>query len=217
MTKIYLLLLVSVLVVTGIAGTEGDFQLVVNREWVEKSCGKEALPRFISWEELIRRNKNASDRQKLEMVNCFFNRINYAEDIDVWGVKDYWATPYEFLCKNEGDCEDYAIAKYFTLMAMGMKEEKLYIMYVKARQWGTTQSHMVLAYHDRPGAEPLILDNLIDSVKPASKRTDLSPVFGFNGKELLMAKQRAEGKPPSSSGQLKVWQNLVKNMSEKNH
>ena len=215
----YSRLIASLIVLTGIVFTviaQENFQIYINWERVETKCGKDAIPRFRAWEELIRQNKNVSDRQKIESVNRFFNKVRFAEDIDVWGVQDYWANPYEFLCKNAGDCEDYAIAKYFTLKAMGMEEVKLYIMYVKVRRLWITQSHMVLAYYSHPGADPLILDNLINSVKPASKRTDLSPVFGFNGKDLWMAKQRAEGKPLTGSGKLTTWQNLLNKMSENN-
>jgi hypothetical protein len=74
---------------------------------------------------------------------------------------------------------------------------------------------MVLAYYSTPGAEPLILDNLIDGIAPASKRPDLLPVFGFNGSGLWTSKQRSQGKlAASSSDRLKPWQALQKKMSE---
>ncbi|MFO7667183.1 MAG: transglutaminase-like cysteine peptidase [Desulfobacterales bacterium] len=179
----------------------------------EEKCGKEAPVRFTAWEELIYNDKNSSDREKLEKVNHFFNsRILFVNDIDLWGVKDYWATPLEFLCKKAGDCEDFAIAKYFTLKAMGVAEEKLNIAYVKALQHNI--AHMVLTYYSQPGAEPLVLDNLIDSIDPASKRTDLLPVFSFNGLGLWTAKQRGGGKLAGSSDRLKPWQSLLQKMSE---
>lgn len=205
-------------VAAGIAGavmTKENFR--INRELLkqaEAKYGKDAGTRLLAWEDMIRTDKSASDREKLEKVNHFFNsRIMFVNDIDLWGVQDYWATPFELLCRNAGDCEDFAIAKYFTLKAIGMDESKLNIMYVKALQYGI--AHMVLAYYSKPGAEPLILDNLIDSVNPASKRTDLLPVFGFNGSGLWTAKQRSHGKlTGTSSGRLKPWQELQKKMSE---
>ncbi|NTW45018.1 MAG: sulfate adenylyltransferase, partial [Anaerolineaceae bacterium] len=150
--------------------------------------GKQAQVRLLSWENLMRREWSSSDREKLEKVNSFMNKIPYREDIDVWGVPDYWATPVEFLGKGAGDCEDYAIAKYFTLKAMGIPEQKLRITYVKSLQVGKT--HMVLTYANKPGDEPLVLDNLYKSIKPASERRDLMPIFSFNGTELWMAQQR---------------------------
>jgi len=179
----------------------------------EEKCGKEGPARFTAWEELIHNDKSPSDREKLSKVNHFYNsRIRFVNDIELWGVQDYWATPIEFLCKNVGDCEDFAIAKYFTLKAMGVAEEKLNIAYVKAIQYNI--AHMVLTYYSEPGAEPLVLDNLIDSIDPASKRTDLMPVFSFNGLGLWTAKERGKGKMAGSADRLKPWQGLMQKMSE---
>ncbi len=125
---------------------------------------------------------------RLEVINQFFNRrIVFAEDEVVWGVADHWASPLELLEKGRGDCEDYAIAKYFSLIAVGVPVAKLRMVYVRAQvggPGGVVQAHMVLAFYARPGAEPLILDNLIGEVRPASRRTDLTPVFSFNGEGL---------------------------------
>jgi predicted transglutaminase-like cysteine proteinase len=180
---------------------------------VEKKFGKEAHSRLTAWEDLIRQDRSNSDREKLEKVNRFFNtRIRFASDMEVWGVEDYWATPIEFLCKGTGDCEDYAIAKYFTLKAMEVADEKLRITYVKALQYNI--HHMVLTYYSDPEAEPLVLDNLVDSISIASKRTDLMPIFGFNGTGLWMAQQRGQGKMAGSSNRIKSWQDVLKKMSD---
>ncbi len=126
----------------------------------------------------------ADDSTRLVAVNDFFNRrIAYGEDIDVWGQQDYWASPLEMLGVGRGDCEDYVIGKYFSLIVLGMPTAKLRLVYVRARVGGPTgsvQAHMVLAYYAAPGADPLILDNLIGDVRPASNRPDLEPVFSFN-------------------------------------
>ena len=194
--------------------TAGNFSL--DRELLqkaEKKYGRDAHNRLTAWEDLIRQDRSKTDRDKLEKVNRFFNsRIRFASDINVWGGQDYWATPIEFLCKGAGDCEDFAIAKYFTLKAMGVDDEKLRITYVKAIRYNI--HHMVLTYYSEPEAEPLVLDNLVDSISPASKRTDLMPLFGFNGSGLWTAKQRGEGKMAGSSSRIRLWQNLMQKMSE---
>jgi predicted transglutaminase-like cysteine proteinase len=95
---------------------------------------------------------------------------------------------------------------------MGVVEEKLNITYVKALQYNI--HHMVLTYYSEPGAEPLVLDNLIDSINPASKRTDLIPIFTFNGSGLWIAKQRGQGKMAGNSSRIRPWQDLLKKMSE---
>jgi len=208
------LLIFAGLVIAGPVLTELVFHF--DKEFLKKAeekCGKEAPARFSTWEDLIYQDKSPPDREKLEKVNHFFNsRIEFVSDIDLWGVQDYWATPIEFLCKKAGDCEDFAIAKFFTLKAMGVAEEKLNITYVKALQYNI--AHMVLTYYSEPGAEPLVLDNLVDSINPASKRTDLLPVFSFNGAGLWTAKERGKGKLAGSSDRLKPWQNLLQKMSE---
>jgi len=193
--------------------TAGNFSL--DKELLqkaEKKYGRDAHNRLTAWEDLIRQDRSRTDREKLEKVNHFFNsRIRFANDMEVWGVEDYWATPIEFLCKAAGDCEDFAIAKYFTLKAMGVDDKKLRITYVKAIQYNI--HHMVLTYYSEPEAEPLVLDNLVDSISPASKRTDLMPIFGFNGSGLWMAKQRGQGKMAGSSNRIKLWQDLLQKMS----
>jgi len=128
------------------------------------------------------------DEGKLLVVNQFFNRrIVFRDDIEVWRQVDYWASPLEALDKGQGDCEDYAIAKYFSLVALGVPVSKLRMVYVRAQiggPGGAVQAHMVLAYYASAGAEPLILDNLISDVRPATRRPDLAPVFSFNGEGL---------------------------------
>ncbi|MGS0756971.1 transglutaminase-like cysteine peptidase, partial [Roseateles sp. GG27B] len=103
---------------------------------------------------------------------------------EVWGQVDYWASPLESLDKGRGDCEDYAIAKYFSLLSAGVPVAKLRLVYVRALLGGRSVAHMVLAYYAQPGAEPLILDNLLPDVRPASQRPDLQPVFSFNSEGL---------------------------------
>lgn len=174
--------------------------------------GREAQIRLTAWENIIRSDKSNSDREKLEKVNVFINKtMTYAEDIDIWGIKDYWATPVEFIGRGAGDCEEFAIAKYFTLKAMGIPDARLNIAYVKSLPLDKT--HMVLTYINKPGDEPLVLDNLDKSIKPASERRDLDPIFTFNGTELWTAQQRGQGKATDSS-RLRPWRNLLKRMSE---
>jgi predicted transglutaminase-like cysteine proteinase len=209
---VWILILIAGLLQSIIAFPNDIFHLDQNVLLQAKGkWGKQAQTRLLSWENLMQREWSSSDREKLEKVNSFMNKIPYREDIDVWGVPDYWATPVEFLGRGAGDCEDYAITKYFTLKAMGVSEQKLKITYVKALQLGKT--HMVLTYTDKPGDEPLVLDNLNKSIMPASERFDLIPIFSFNGTELWMAQQRGQGESTESS-RLKPWRNLLKRMSE---
>jgi predicted transglutaminase-like cysteine proteinase len=143
--------------------------------------------------ELIRQSARQDDDTRLQSINQFFNRrLLFREDIETWGQIDYWASPLEFLEKGQGDCEDYAIAKYFSLIASGVPPTRLRLVYVKAifgGQASVQQAHMVLAFYPSSGADPLILDNLIGDIRPASKRPDLIPVFSFNSEGLWQGTQ----------------------------
>ncbi|MDH4052982.1 MAG: transglutaminase-like cysteine peptidase [Rubrivivax sp.] len=125
---------------------------------------------------------------RLSRINEFFNRrIVFRDDAAVWSQTDYWASPLEMMAKGEGDCEDFAIAKYFSLLAAGLPPDTLRLVYVQAQlggDGGPLGAHMVLAYYATPQAEPLILDNLVAGVRAASRRPDLHPVFSFNASGL---------------------------------
>jgi predicted transglutaminase-like cysteine proteinase len=125
---------------------------------------------------------------QLTAVNDFYNRqLQFRDDIDNWGQVDYWASPLESLQRGMGDCEDYAIAKYFTLVAMGVPHRKLRMVYVRVTlsgSGGPALPHMVLTYYPSPEADPFVLDNLVAEVRRASRRPDLSPVFSFNAEGL---------------------------------
>jgi len=125
--------------------------------------GEMAERRLHSWQNLIKEIENLDDDEKLTRVNQFFNQMNFVDDIDHWHKKDYWASPVEFLITNGGDCEDFSIAKYYTLRQVGIPIEKLSIVYVKALR--LNQAHMVLTYYATPKSTPLILDNLIPEIK----------------------------------------------------
>ena len=135
---------------------------------------------------LLQQLRTLDVQAQLHAVNQFFNtRIEFATDQQAWGQVDYWASPLEALAKGRGDCEDYAIAKYFSLVAAGMPAARLRLVYVRAQlDDGPAQAHMVLAYQPRGGGDVLILDNLVDEVLPASRRGDLQPVFSFNSEGL---------------------------------
>lgn len=123
----------------------------------------------------------ADDASMRKTVNNFYNgNITYTTDMSLYSVVDYWASPIESVARGRGDCEDYAIAKYFTLIAAGMPASKLRMVYVKADLPSGPEGHMVLAYYQQPNSEPYILDNLTNEVLLASRRSDLKPVFSFN-------------------------------------
>lgn len=181
-------------------------------ERLAERFGPEARQRLLAWQQFIRDDTSSDPLTKLEKVNDFFNRLLFVDDIIHWGANDYWATPTEFLAANGGDCEDFSIAKYFTLRALGIPDERLLLTYVKSLR--LNQAHMVLAYYSRPDADPLILDNLTKKIIPGSKRTDLLPVYSFNASSLWIAKQRGKGKFIGASDRLKRWRELMQRIED---
>lgn len=179
--------------------------------------GPDAAQTVRDWRDLIGDIEPLTDDDKLIAVNDFFNmRIRWVEDIDNWGEKDYWATPLETMARRKGDCEDFSIAKFVTLLLAGVDMDKLRITYVKAQMGGPSSknfvAHMVLAYYPTPSAEPKILDNMVDSVRPASTRQDLKPVFGFNSQGLWVGGAAAPAtKDPGAK--LSRWRDLLQRMS----
>ena len=176
--------------------------------------GPVAKERLTNWRGMMTnpKNRSLSERQKLDLVNDFMNQTPFKSDREHWGKEDYWATPIEFLSTNGGDCEDFSIAKYFTLRALGVPDDKLQITYVKEIKVFNV-AHMVLAYLATPDAEPVILDNINKTIQPASSRTDLLPVYSFNGSGLWLAKQQqGRGQSAGSSDRIGHWKDLQTRM-----
>ena len=171
-----------------------------------KRRGEPARAHLESWKRYARDLKKQDapkDIALLTQVNRYLNRIEFVNDEKHWGVLDYWATPAESVASNGGDCEDFTIAKYFLLKELGIPTAKLRLTYVKAVKLG--QAHMVLAYYASPADDPLVLDNLEDTVRPASVRTDLVPVYSFNDEELWVEMKGRIGSPT----QIRNWSALL--------
>ena len=164
-----------------------------------------AKKRFFYLQKTLDAEKNSDELAKLKAVNDFFNAVSYKSDMKVYNRKDYWATPWEFLGKDMGDCEDYVISKYFALKYLGINPRKMFFTYVKSTKFKV--SHMVLTYFKTPRSEPLILDNNNRRIFPASKRRDLIPIYNFNGDTLYKKKRRGKKKKTH-----KKWDELQQNM-----
>ena len=113
---------------------------------------------------------------KITGVNHFLNKKDYIVDPINWGLKDYWATPRQFNRKN-GDCEDYAIAKYLSLKALGIPEMQMRI--VVLNDLNLELLHAVLAVYDTTG-NIYILDNQIPHVMKHNDIHHYEPVYSIN-------------------------------------
>lgn len=183
---------------------------VLNLEQLQNALisrfGPAPIPLLREWHRTLGESNALPEKEKVRRINDFFNRnIRFDDDITVWGQNDYWATPLETIGQGRADCEDFSIAKYFSLLNIGIPLQKLRLVYVRAQLNGTLQAHMVLAYYPQAGGEPLILDNLIPEIRPASSRSDLSPVFSFNSAGIW----QGTGSQTSNSN-LSRWQDLIR-------
>ena len=197
----------AVLVVLLIAGLAHGIDL--GRDllaYVEDHFGGDSRARLTAWEQLVAEHEEASEVRQIQVVNRFFNQRDFVTDQAHWGRQDYWATPVEFLATDAGDCEEFANAKYMTLRAMGVPEERLRITYVDAVH--LEQAHMVLTWYPEPGAEPMILDNLVNRIQPASQRQDLKPVYSFNGTDLWLSRDQRSDRRVGSADEVDQWRHL---------
>jgi predicted transglutaminase-like cysteine proteinase len=137
---------------------------------------REVTPGDLSdWQAFLDGQAGRDPLAQLEAVNREMNRHRYIQDPPNWGVPDYWATPLQFFRKN-GDCEDYAIAKFMSLRALGWPNDALRIAVV--RDLNLQLMHAVLiVYHE---GRALVLDNQVEQVMPAERVRHYAPVFSLN-------------------------------------
>lgn len=161
--------------------------------------------------QLVENHKTAPVSEKLSRVNDFFNQVPYQSDIANWGSKDYWAAPLEMLSRGRADCEDYAIAKFFTLLQMGLPQEKLYLTFVRLPQNG--ELHFVLTYYETPDAIPLVLDNRSLQIRPVRFGESLQPVYRFNLEEFVSYHDDGTQHHRAMEGMpFRKWQELTRRM-----
>lgn len=196
-----------------VAGIDSDRMLLL----AGQRYGDVGTASVSAWRDLLNQSVGQAEQAKLRRVNEFFNRrVRFEEDSVVWGKPDYWATPLEVLGRGQGDCEDFAIAKYVTLKLLGVAPDKLRLVYVKARIGGAqsslVQAHMVLSYYPAPEEEPLVLDNLITDVRPASRRPDLTTIFSFNAEGIWAG--GGASRATAGAQRLSKWQSVIARMRD---
>ena len=193
----------------------GGFEIERMRRSAVQRFGVSAGEAVDGWRSALAGWRGLSEEDQLQRVNEFFNRrIRFADDQVVWNQSDYWATPLETLGRGMGDCEDFVFAKYFSLRELGVSESRLRMTYVRARIGGpassVSQAHMVLSYYASPEAVPLVLDNLITTIRPASSRPDLVPVFSFNVQGVFVGGASQASTPVD---RLSRWREMLMRMS----
>lgn len=116
------------------------------------------------WARFVEALKQANVTKKLNATNLEINRRSYVTDLVNWKQSDFWATPIEFFARN-GDCEDFAISKFFTLLYAGLSNEVMKVVIVDDMNLGI--AHAVFAIDTPDGI--MILDNQIKAVIRADR------------------------------------------------
>lgn len=208
----FFLLLASLVVLIAGSLAAADWDKLQNL--AQQRYGNGASSTVAAWRKMVEESRSLSEVEKLNKVNAFFNRhMLYEADSLIWQLEDYWATPLEFMGRGSGDCEDFAIAKYITLRLLGINDPSLRLIYVRAKTGATTSvAHMVLGFYPDPAEQPMILDNLITSVRLASQRPDLSPVFSFNSSGLWAGGATSSLADPTT--RLSRWRDVLERMHQ---
>jgi predicted transglutaminase-like cysteine proteinase len=128
------------------------------------------------WMQFLKAVSELDREDKIKAVNTYMNKIKFKSDKDNYGMNDYWATPMEFLARG-GDCEDYAVAKYISLRAMGLTDKDMRLAIVYDHQM--KMPHAVLVVYEENGTM-LVLDNQSENIKRADKINRYQPIYSIN-------------------------------------
>ena len=149
-------------------------------ENIKNNTGDISKNRVIDYIKTINSFKKLPKQKQLLKVNTYLNQLLPQYDNIIQNKEDYWTTPKEFLTIGYGDCEDYVIIKYFTLIKLGFDKNKLFMTTVKEKYSGSY--HMVLSYFEFKNKAPLILDNLSFRILNLKTRDDLEADIFMNEK-----------------------------------
>ena len=130
---------------------------------------------LLEWQAFLDGQALLDPQRQLEAVNRHMNEHRYIVDPRNWGVEDYWATPLQFF-RKDGDCEDYAIAKFMSLRALGWRDEDLRIVVVDDRNL-RAQHAVLVAFLD---GRAYVLDNQSASVMLADRIRHYRPIYSLN-------------------------------------
>lgn len=190
---------VSLLLLMG-AGTNLEQQII-------KAYGEPASVRFSQWKQHLLALEGQDRATQLQQVNRFFNQFHEVEDSIMWSEEDYWASAPEFIGSGAGDCEDFAIAKFDSLLKLGVSQQRMRLIYVKIAS--RPSYHVVLAYYPSDDKPPLILDNLNPELLPADKRADLQPIFSFNAAKLWLNRNRYSPTQEQDISSFSRWRQVL--------
>ena len=149
------------------------------RRLADRTCEETAFNRWhlSAWSVFLAGLQGRDPMEQIDSVNRYMNDRRYILDPRNYGVADYWATPGQFLSRD-GDCEDYAIAKYMSLRSLGFDDSKLRV--VVLQDLNLKLAHAVLVvFH---GGTAYVLDNQIKQVVPADAVRHYQLYYSINEK-----------------------------------
>ncbi len=153
-----------------------------NRTWALTADGAERCAEHTGrdcgldgWERFLDKVGGKSRQEQMKAVNRFINKVRYREDSANWDKKDYWAAPGEFFATG-GDCEDYAVAKYYSLKHLGFPEERMKIVVLKDRSRGIHHAVLVVDWD----GETLMLDSVDNRIRPYKKAKHYQALYSIN-------------------------------------
>ena len=132
----------------------------------------------VEWQYDIQRLKSLTREEQIADVNSLINKVPYVSDTKNYGVADHWATPSEFVTRG-GDCEDYAIAKYASLRALGVPANQMHIAVVHDKNRPEYDAHAILVVHSNKG--DIVLDNADRKIRNANDVKHYTPIMSVNG------------------------------------
>jgi len=144
-------------------------------QYIKQSKDKnKIIQRLKNYTQLIKSTKNISNIKKIIRVNNYFNEYKYEEDINNYSQEDYWATRKEFIIKGSGDCEDYAIAKFITLLELGIPKKSISLHFASYEN----KFHLVVLY--KQNNISYVLDNTNKLVLSIDKRQNIKLLQKIN-------------------------------------
>ncbi len=182
-------------------------------DYLRQQHGERGMQAYAAWRRMLDEALTAAPMDQLARVNDFFNRqVRVADGARLWGRANYWASPGEVLGHGHGDGADIAIAKYFTLLALGMPADRLRLVYVTVRaptrDAPVGAPHLVLAYYPTPSAEPMLLDTRDPRLLPAGARSELRPGYSFNS--LGVWDETARAVAADGAGRPAQWDDVLR-------
>ena len=164
---------------TGYTAIKAGFEAHPQWKRIMSAASARAAVSTTPWQNLVAGVAGEHPLRQLDAVNRYFNRIPYAEDTDAYGVRDHWATPEEFVSRNAGDCEDYSIAKYTALRALGWSTDALRIVVIRDRKYKV--DHAALAA--KLDGQWYYLDNRASRLLRPSDVPFYQPIYALNEKQ----------------------------------